>query len=428
MEVTAMRIKPDKRYCPDPKMRSNMTLYEMAYSMSESDPQDAQEAIPYLCNWLLKDFSESYKYNDGEQDITLDEGVVYNIAYFLFYNFINRETGSKIPEVFRTKLLKEIVNMNLDHDFYNILTDIKNTTATLTKNIVTDDDLTHDGTNLRTDNLASSSSRTDGIDSTDTTTHNTTKQTDIDSTTTTEGEVVTDTDTTSNNTKTLGTTSTTTNNLTDTKTLNTTDTTTNNLHTDSSTREVLTDYPQSTVNTQTVGSWTYASGAKDTTGSVDNTGTSALARTGTETDTKTGTQAVADTGTVQDAGTGTIDDTTTTEGQTIVDGTEVETHTGTDTTVKDYDESESISTTNTGTVNNKLDFTDNRDIETNESWTGMSGFELNAAQLDIYSRHDTFYKTLMRRFENCFISVYVDEDRDGWMDPSINLFSAWSPL
>lgn len=423
-----MRLSPDKRYCPDPKMRENMTLYEMAYSMSESDPQDAQEAIPYLCNWLLKDFSESYKYNDGEQDITLDDGVVYNIAYFLFYNFINRETGSKIPEVFRTKLLKEIVNMNLDHDFYNILTDIKNTNATLTKSIVTDDDLTHDGTDLRTDNLASSSSRTDGIDSTDTTTHNTTKKTDIDSTTTTEGEVVTDTDTTSNNTKTLGTTSTTTNNLTDTKTLNTTDTTTNNLHTASSTREIITDYPQSTVNTQTVGSWNYASGAKDTTGSVDNTGTSALARTGTETDAKTGTQAVADTGTVQDAGTGTVDDTTTTQGETVVDGTETETHTGTDTVVKDYDESESISTTNTGTVNNKSDYTDERDISTNESWTGMSGFELNAAQLDIYNRHDTFYKTLMRRFENCFISVYVDEDRDGWLDPSINLFSAWSQL
>lgn len=423
-----MRVKPDKMYCPDPHMKSNMTLYEMAYSMSESDPQDPQEAIPYLCNWLLKDFADSYQYSDGEEDIKLDEGVVYNIAYFLFYNFINRETGSKVPEVFRTKLLKEIVNMNLDHDFYNILMDIKNTTATLTKNIVTNDDLVHDGTNIRTDNLASSSSRTDGIDSTDTTTHNTTKGIEIDSITTTEGKVITDTDTTSSNTKTLGTTSTTTNNLTDTKTFNTSDQTTNNLQTTNSNREVLTDYPQSTVNTQTVGSWTYASGARDSNGTTQNTGTSTLAKTGTETDAKTGTQAVADTGTVQDAGSGTVDDTTTTDGKTIVDSNETETNTGTDTVVKDYDESESISTTNTGTVNNKSDFTNNRDIETNESWTGLSGFELNAAQLDIYSRHDNFYKTLMRRFENCFISVYVDEDRDGWMDPSINLFSAWNPL
>lgn len=423
-----MRVKPDKRYCPDPNMKSNMTLYEMAYSMSESEPQDPQEAIPYLCNWLLKDFADSYQYSDGEEDIKLDEGVVYNIAYFLFYNFINRETGSKVPEVFRTKLLKEIVNMNLDHDFYNILMDIKNTTALMTKQTTVDDDLVHDGTNLRTDNLASSTNRTDTTNETDTTTYNKTETTDVDSTTTTEGEVVTDTDTSSDSTKTLGTTSTTTNNLTDTKTFNTSDQTTNNLQTTNSNREVLTDYPQSTVNTQTVGSWTYASGARDSNGTTQNTGTSTLAKTGTETDAKTGTQAVADTGTVRDQGTGTVDDTTTTQGETVVDGTEVKRTTGTDSVQKAIAETEVVGTTNTGTVNNKSDFTDNRDIEKNESWTGLSGFELNAAQLDIYSRHDNFYKTLMRRFENCFISVYVDEDRDGWMDPSINLFSAWNTL
>ena len=423
-----MRVKPDKRYCPDPHMMSNMTLYEMAYSMSDSEPQDAQEAIPYLVNWLLKDFVDSYKYNDGESDVSLDEGVVYNIAYFLFYNFINREVGSKIPEVFRTKLLKEIVNMNLDHDFFDLLTDIKSTTAQLTRSKRVDDDLTHDGTNLRTDNLASSSTRTDSINDTETTTYNTTKQNDVDSTTTTEGKVITDTDTSSYNTKTLGTTSTTTNNLTDTKTFNTSDQTTNNLQTTNSNREVLTDYPQSTVNTQTVGSWTYASGARDSNGTTQNTGTSTLAKTGTETDAKTGTQAVADTGTVQDAGTGTVDDTTTTDGKTIVDGTEVEAKTGTETLQKALAETEGTSSTNTGTVTNKSDSTDNRDIVTSEAWTGMTGFELNSAQLDIYSRHDNFYKTLMRRFENCFISIYVDEERDGWLDPSINLFSAWNPL
>lgn len=423
-----MRVKPDKRYCPDPHMKSNMTLYEMAYSMSDSDPQDAQEAIPYLVNWLLKDFVDSYKYNDGETDVSLDEGVVYNIAYFLFYNFINREVGSKVPEVFRTKLLKEIVNMNLDHDFYSILTDIKNTTALMTKQTTVEDDLVHDGTNLRTDNLASSTNRTDTTNETDTTTYNKTETTDVDSTTTTEGEVVTDTDTSSDSTKTLGTTETTTNNLTDTKTFNTSDQTTNNLQTTNSNREVLTDYPQSTVNTQTVGNWTYASGARDSNGTTQNTGTSTLAKTGTETDAKTGTQEVADTGTVRDQGTGTVDDTTTTQGETVVDGTEVKRTTGTDGVQKAIAETEVVGTTNTGTVNNKSDFTDDRDIEKNESWTGLSGFELNAAQLDIYNRHDTFYKTLMRRIENCFISVYVDEDRDGWMDPSINLFSAWSPL
>lgn len=416
-----MRQSPNKKYCPDPKMRENMTLYEMAYSMSESDPQDAQEALPYLVKWLFKDFADNYTYNNE----SIDDEVWYNIAYFLMYNFINRETGSKIPEVFRTKLLKEIVNMNLDHDFFSIITDIKNTTAGLTKSIVTSDDLTHDGTNLRTDNLASSSSRTDNIDETDTTTYNKTEATDVDSTTTTQGEVVTDTDTTNNNTRTLNTESETTNNLQDQTTFNTTDTTTNNLTQTNQSREVLTDYPQSTVNTQTVGSWTYASGAKDTNATQQNTGTSADAKTGTETLNRTGTSTVEDTGTVSDAGTGTVDDTTTTQGETVVDGTETKRTTGTDTLAKEVEDVESISTTNTGTVTTDSDYTDERDINTNETWTNMSGFELNSAQLEIYARHDNFYKTLMRRINNCFISIYVDEERDGWINPSVNLFSQW---
>lgn len=416
-----MRLSPDKRYCPNPKMRDNMTLYEMAYSMSDSDPQDAQEALPYLVNWLFKEFSENYTFNEEK----LDDGVWYNIAYFLMYNFINREVGSKLPEVFRTKLLKEIVNMNLDHDFFSLIADIKNTTAQLTKEIVTSDDLTHDGTDLRTDNLASSLTRTDGINASDTTTHNITERTDVDTTTTTEGEVVTDTDTTSNNTKTLNTTETETDNLQDQTTFNTHDLTTNNLSKSVSNRNVLTDYPQSTVNTQTVGSWTYASGASDTTGTENNTGTSDLAKTGTQTTAKTGTKAVADTGTVTDEGTGTVDDTTTTQGETVVDGTEVKTKTGTESTQKVSNETEGKQSTNTGTVTTDYDYTDERDIETNETWTNMSGFELNSAQLEIYARHDNFYKTLMRRINNCFISIYVDEDRDGWIDPSVNLFAQW---
>lgn len=416
-----MRLSPDKRYCPNPKMRDNMTLYEMAYSMSESEPQDAQEALPYLVNWLFKNFSENYTFNNEH----LDDGVWYNIAYFIMYNFINREVSSKIPEVFRTKLLKEIVNMNLDHDFFSLIDDIKNTTAQLTKNIVTSDDLIHDGTDLRTDNLASSLTRTDGINATDTITHNVTENTNIDTTTTTDGKVITDTDTTSNNTKTLNTTETETDNLKDQTTFNTNDTTTNNLSKSVSNRNVLTDYPQSTVNTQTVGSWNYASGASDTTGTENNTGNIELAKTGTETIDKTGTKTVANTGTVQDAGTGTVDDTTTTQGKTIVDGTEAKTKTGTESTQTVSNETEGKQSTNTGTVTTDSDYTDNRDINTNETWTNMSGFELNSAQLEIYSRHDNFYKTLMRRINNCFISIYVDEDRDGWIDPSVNLFAQW---
>lgn len=404
-----MRSKPDKHYCPNPKMFNNMTLYEMAYSMSDSNPQDAQEAMPYFIKWLLKDFAENYSFNEEGYS---DE-YMYNIAYFLMYNFINRESCSKVPEVFRTKLLKEIVNMNLNHDFYSLLNDIKSSTAELTKTIRTDDDNIHIGDNLQTNNLNEQRVATDAVNGTDTTTFNTTQTSDTDSSTVSNGEVVTDTDTTNSNTKTLGTKDKTTNNTTDTTTHNTTDST------QQTNRSVATDYPQSTVNTQTVGSWTYASGAQDQTGSAS------TSKTGTDATARTGTTDLDRSGTISDSGSGSVDDTTTTQNETIVDATDTTRKTGTETLGKVSNETVNSSTNNTGTVHVENSSSDERDIATDESWTGMSGFELNAAQVEIYSKHDNFYKELMHRFENCFISVYVDEDRDGWLDPSVNLLSQW---
>ena len=46
MEVTLMRNKPDKQFSPDTPKYSNMTLYEMAVSMSEDGV--AQAAFPYF--------------------------------------------------------------------------------------------------------------------------------------------------------------------------------------------------------------------------------------------------------------------------------------------------------------------------------------------------------------------------------------------
>ena len=43
-EVTIMRSKPDVKYSPDTPKNSNMTLYEMAVSMSEDG--DAQAVFP----------------------------------------------------------------------------------------------------------------------------------------------------------------------------------------------------------------------------------------------------------------------------------------------------------------------------------------------------------------------------------------------
>lgn len=404
-----MRTKPDKRYCPDPKMRDNMTLYEMAYSMSESTPQDAQEAFPYLINWLFKDFFSNYEFNEEK----FPDLYAYNIAYFLVYNFINREVCHKVPEVFRTKLLKELVNMNLDNEFFSLLSDIKEATALLEKSINTTDDNTHTENNKRTDNLVEQIAATDSLQSVDTTTYNTQEQVDTDSTTTTSGEVVTDTDTTNANTRTLNTKDKTTNNLTDTQTHNTSDANT------SSSREVLTDYPQSTVNTSIIGTWDYASGAKDITGSSNTT------HTGTDTLQRTGTADLDKSGTIADQGSGTVDDTTTTEGETVIDGTQIASKTGTEALNKSSNNQNNSTRNNTGNVLIEDSALDEREIATSESWTNMSGFELNDKQIEIFTKHDNFYKTLMRRFNNCFISLYVDEDRDGYLDPSVNLLSEW---
>ena len=77
-----MRNKPDFKYSPNTPKNSNMTLYEMAMSMSEEG--DAQAAFPYLIKWLLKDFWSNYQYNG----IKYTDEYAYNVAYFLVYNFI----------------------------------------------------------------------------------------------------------------------------------------------------------------------------------------------------------------------------------------------------------------------------------------------------------------------------------------------------
>lgn len=407
-----MRVKPDKKYCPNPHMCNNMTLYEMAYSMSESEPQDPQEAMPYLVTWLLKDFFDNYKFNDE----SFPDEYAYNIAYFLVYNFINRESNSRMPEVFRTRLLNEIVNMNLNHDFYELINDLKEATTQLSRTIQTDDDNKHNATNLQTNNLTEQRAATDLTMGTDTTTYNTRESTDVDGITSSNSQTVTDSDTSISNTETLNTKDRTTNNLTDTMTHNTTDAASG------SSRNVDTDYPQSTVNTTVVGSWDYASGASDVTSSSTTT------HTGTDTDVKTGTSDLDRTGTISNSGSNSVDDTTSSEVETTVDNSAVTQKTGTEALNRNNTETINSNVTNTGTVTVSNMSSDNRDISTEETWSAISGFEMNAAQIEIYAKHDNFYKELMRRFEKCFISIYVDDDRLGWLDPSINLLSQWNPL
>ena len=55
----------------------------------------------------------------------------------------------------------------------------------------------------------------------------------------------------------------------------------------------------------------------------------------------------------------------------------------------------------------------------------MTVLDLNDRQLKLFDQFRSFYKTLLNRLENCFISTYIDDERDGYLDPSVNLMSMW---
>ena len=390
-----MRNKPDKQYSPDTPKNSNMTLYEMAVSMSEDG--DAQAAFPYLITWLLKDFWSNYQYNG----IKYTDEYAYNVAYFLVYNFINREICSSKPEVFRTKLLAQLVNMNLDHDFNKILQDLKDATVNLTRDEKVKDTKNIDKTSTTTNNLQTKQTGTETVDGTNVLTHNTTST----------NTLATKDETTFNDTNTQSATSNGTGSSTNSAS-GTNESTSNNTS-NSSGRTVNSDYPQSTVDTTKPLDWDYASGAQDTSNTSTNTSTSkdTTSSNGTSSSTSESTAS----GSNKHTGTNTLDRT----------GTVTDAKTGTDTTKDDSTVTTDMTTSNTGTTASDDNISSVGDLTRLETWSSMSGVELNNLQLDIYNRYGSFYRRLINKLENCFISVYIDDDRDGYLDPSINLMSAW---
>ena len=390
-----MRNKPDKQYSPDTPKNSNMTLYEMAVSMSEDG--DAQAAFPYLITWLLKDFWSNYQYNG----IKYTDEYAYNVAYFLVYNFINREICSSKPEVFRTKLLAQLVNMNLDHDFNKILQDLKDATVNLTRDEKVKDTKNIDKTSTTTNNLQTKQTGTETVDGTNVLTHNTTST----------NTLATKDETTFNDTNTQSATSNGTGSSTNSAS-GTNESTSNNTS-NSSGRTVNSDYPQSTVDTTKPLDWDYASGAQDT--SNTSTSTSSSKDTTSSNGTSSSTSESTASGSNKHTGTNTLDRT----------GTVTDAKTGTDTTKDDSTVTTDMTTSNTGTTASDDNISSVGDLTRLETWSSMSGVELNNLQLDIYNRYGSFYRRLINKLENCFISVYIDDDRDGYLDPSINLMSAW---
>ena len=390
-----MRNKPDKQYSPDTPKNNNMTLYEMAVSMSEDG--DAQAAFPYLITWLMKDFWSNYQYNG----VKYTDEYAYNVAYFLVYNFINREICSSKPEVFRTKLLAQLVNMNLDHDFNKILQDLKDATVNLTRDEKVKDTKNIDKTSTTTNNLQTKQTGTETVDGTNVLTHNTTST----------NTLATKDETTFNDTNTQSATSNGTGSSTN-STSGTNESTSNNTS-NSSGRTVNSDYPQSTVDTTKPLDWDYASGAQDTSNKSNDTSTSKDTTTSNSTSSSTSENTAS--GSNTHTGTNTLDHT----------GTVTDTKTGTDTTKDDSTVTTDMTTANTGTTTLDDNISSVGDINRLETWSGMSGIELNNLQLDIYNKYGSFYRRLINKLENCFISVYIDDDRDGYLDPSVNLMSAW---
>lgn len=390
-----MRNKPDKQYSPDTPKNNNMTLYEMAVSMSEDG--DAQAAFPYLINWLLKDFWSNYQYNG----VKYNDEYAYNVAYFLVYNFINREVCSPKVDVFRTKLLAQLVNMNLDHDFNQILHDLKDATVNLTRDEKVNDTKNIDHTSTNTNNLQTKQTGTNTVDGTNVLTHDTTST----------NTLATKDETTFNDTNTQSATSNGTGSSTNSAS-GTNESTSNNTS-NSSERTVNSDYPQSTVDTTKPLDWDYASGAHDT--SNTSTSTSSSKDTTSSEGNSSSTSESTASGSNKHTGTNTLDHT----------GTVTDTKTGTDTTKDDSTVTTNMTTTNTGTTTLDDNVSSVGDLNRLETWSSMSGIELNNLQLDIYNKYGSFYRRLINKLESCFISVYIDDDRDGYLDPSINLMSAW---
>ena len=98
---------------------------------------------------------------------------------------------------------------------------------------------------------------------------------------------------------------------------------------------------------------------------------------------------------------------------------------GTDTTTEDINKTTAILNTNNETTRDTQadDIEDNTDTQI--SYKEMSGISLNSLQLQLFEKYDSFYKRLLDNVNKCFISLYINEDRDGWLDPSLNILSAW---
>ena len=382
-----------------------------------------------MIKWLFKDFVQQYEYRFpiGQEwaATQIQVGVVYNLSYFTLYNFYNREICHKKPQVFRQMLLRTLVNMQFDFDFNNVLAKVIDATADLSRREQTLYTRDLDSTRTGTHENRFSGNTTENEDNEQVVTHDTTdtsrsttNETSSSSSSTEAESSLTDTET-----RNLATTGSHTSAKTD---VNDTDETTSGTNsTNTTTRNVASDYPQSTVDTTVPLDWDYASGANDThsTGSGTNSSTRALDATTTSNLQESSTG--SDTGTVGKQSSS--DQSASVTNQATAQNTATATleKDGTDTTTEDINKTTAILNTNNETTRDTQadDIEDNTDTQI--SYKEMSGISLNSLQLQLFEKYDSFYRRLLENVNKCFISLYINEDRDGWLDPSLNILSAW---
>lgn len=420
-----MRATPDKKYCPHPKMKNNMTIYEMAYSMDDNNPQSASSGFPYLISWLFDELFLELKYYTID-DVALDINSLLNtknlIAFFM-YNYLNREICSSNPLVFRSKLCKEILNMFLDFDLFKKLSEISEATTLLQSQLNENEEDQHVSNTTRTDNLTENVQRdvdNEKIDEntstsnnirTDNLTENMQRTVETDSTDSSNGTNANTTVSDDDATRTLNTLK------TDSSTGSTSSSSSNN----GSSRVLGVDYPQSTANHSQIGQWDYASDAQDTVTSNSSSDSNQSSNSGTSADTGTITDSsdstVTSNGTTTNSSTGhqeTGDDATRTN-----TGTQTNNGTLTSNIESHQDIDENILRTNTGTQTNANAASDTKIHTQSQKYNNMNDIQGLELKMQLLDKFKSVYRILNTRIENAFISIYVDEDRDGWIDPSV---------
>lgn len=356
------------------------TLYELANDI-DSDVQN--EGLPRLAEWLFKSY-----YNKFEGDI--QKAIVIEFINSFIRKYLNREIFHINKEVFKSTLYYEL------NKYFDYLSTVQDEYKNL---------ITAEVSLKETDNTDRNMMDFTRFDNTINRELNSTS--DNTGTQTTTGEA----------TRTDNLSSVTTGNNTNEQTNSSNSTRTDNLKSDSKStqtgtngiaeRSIASDYPQSNVGqgVDPVFNYDYASGASD--------------RHTTETRDLGGTDSITNTGTQTNESTDTINNTTNINNTTSNTGTQNNSVNQT----REDNLSNKVNATENNTQTSNNDKTVNDEIRRIRVKDSISAFDKLLKILEYLDKnpYSPIY-TVIEKLNKYFISMYVDEDRDGYMNTDIDLF------